>query len=164
MSAENQNQEAAIDPQVEAPGEEPVNGDLMGRLLHQELHDGEVFNENYQIMLYRLMSAMSAASTKTVVESLDTRRANKVKELVNIFNVLYTAISTDNLMITETETQRVHCQMADNLVRIAQKLVRVTTRRVVNNGGRVDVREEVYSNLIADAQLLRNNVYAGQEE
>ena len=155
MSAENQNQEAAIDPQVEAPGEEPVNGDLMGRLLHQELHDGEVFNENYQIMLYRLMSAMSAASTKTVVESLDTRRANKVKELVNIFN---------NLMITETETQRVHCQMADNLVRIAQKLVRVTTRRVVNNGGRVDVREEVYSNLIADAQLLRNNVYAGQEE
>ena len=107
MSAENQNQEAAIDPQVEAPGEEPVNGDLMGRLLHQELHDGEVFNENYQIMLYRLMSAMSAASTKTVVESLDTRRANKVKELVNIFN---------NLMITETETQRVHCQMADRRV------------------------------------------------
>ena len=155
MSAENQNQEAAIDPQVEAPGEEPVNGDLMGRLLHQELHDGEVFNENYQIMLYRLMSAMLAASTKTVVESLDTRRANKVKELVNIFN---------NLMITETETQRVHCQMADNLVRIAQKLVRVTTRRVVNNGGRVDVREEVDSNLIADAQLLRNDVYAGQEE
>ena len=49
MSAENQNQEAAIDPQVEAPGEEPVNGDLMGRLLHQELHDGEVYNESDQI-------------------------------------------------------------------------------------------------------------------
>ena len=49
MSAENQNQEAAIDPQVEATGEKPVNGDLMGRLLHQELHDGEVFNDNHQI-------------------------------------------------------------------------------------------------------------------
>ena len=48
MSAENQNQEAAIDPQVEAPGEEPVNGDLMGRLLHQALHDGEVYNEKYK--------------------------------------------------------------------------------------------------------------------
>jgi len=78
--------------------------------------------------------------------------------LVNIFKVLYEAIVTDELMEDERVTRRVRKRMANRLVQVATELVQVTTIPVVHSGTRADEREEIYENLIADAQYLRNNV------
>ena len=152
-----------VDPPVQAPVQAPVGDDEIARQLHEELHDGEEFTEdsqNHQIAVLRLMSAISADATKQVVRKLGPRRASRVKELVNICKVLYEAIITEGLMETEQTTSAIHQQMANSLVRVAEDLVQVTTRRVVRNGVRADEEEEIYGNLIGDAEYLRNNISA----
>ena len=104
-----------------------------------------------------MLAAVSVNSTKQVVRLLDRQRANEVKDLVNVFNVAYSAVSTDNLMETEAATVKLHRRMANRLVGIARSLVDTTTRQMVRNGARMDVHEEIYSTLIEDAMYLRDN-------
>ena len=106
------------------------------------------------------MAAVSADATKQVVRHLSARRKNKVLDLVHMFKVLYEATGTENLMETERETQTLHRKLADNIVRIAWDLVRVTTRQMTRNGARADEHKDINSStLIADAQYLRNVVF-----
>ena len=106
------------------------------------------------------MAAVSADATKQVVRHLSAWRKNKVTDLVHVFKVLYEATCTENLIELERETQQLHCNLANNLVRIARDLVWVTTRRMTCNGARADEHEDINSStLIADAQYLRNVVF-----
>ena len=158
-----------VDPQVEPPVEAPfealVDEKAVAQDLHNKLYDGEEYDDeavNHQTIIYRLMAAVSADATKQVVRHLSARRKNKVLDLVHMFKVLYEATGTENLMETERETQTLHRNLANNLVRIARDLVRVTTRRMTRNGAQADEHKEIYSTLIADAQYLRNVVF-GEE-
>ena len=151
-----------VEPPVQAPVEAPVGDDEVARQLHEEMHDGEDFDEEeegHQEILLRMVAAVSGDATRQVVKHLNRQRGNRVMELTKVFNVLYQAISTDGLLETETNTERLHQQLADNLVRIARNLVRVTTQHVVRDGARADVAEEIYGTLVEDAQYLRNHVH-----
>ena len=152
-----------VDPPVQAPVQAPIGDNEMARRLHEELNDGEEFNENslsHHSTVLRLMSAISADATKQVVSKLDPRTASRVKELVKICKVLYEAIATEDLMETHQKTNAIHRRMAKRLVRVAEELVQETTRQVVRNRVRVDEREKLYGNSIADAKYLRDNVSA----
>ena len=152
-----------VDPPVQAPVQAPIGDNEMARRLHEELNDGEEFNENslsHQSTMLRLMSAISADVTKQVVSKLDPRTASRVKELVKICKVLYKAIATEDLMETQQTTNAIHRRMAKRLVRVAEELYQETTRQVVRNRVRVDEREKLYGNSIADAKYLRDNVSA----
>ena len=154
-----------VKPPVEAPFEAPVDDEAVARDLDNEIYGGEEYDDeavNHQTIIYRLMAAVSADATKQVVRHLSAWRKNKVTDLVHVFKVLYEATCTENLIELERETQQLHCNLANNLVRIARDLVRVTTRRMTRNGARADEHEEIYSTLIADAQYLRN-VVLGEE-
>ena len=149
-----------VDPPVEAPEEAPIDDETIAWRLHEELHDGEDYDEEavaHQTHVFRMLAAVSVNSTKQVVRLLDRQRANEVKDLVNVFNVAYSAVSTDNLMETEAATVKLHRRMANHLVGIARSLVDTTTRQMVRNGARMDVHEEIYSTLIEDAMYLRDN-------
>ena len=157
-SASNVSMRAAA---IVRPIEPPVGDDEVARRLHEELHDGEEFDmeqQNHQTIVLRMTAAVSTDATKHVVRRLNNRRGSRVRELVNIFKVLYEAIVMDELMEDERVTRRVRKRMANRLVQVATELVQVTTIPVVHSGTRADEREEIYENLIADAQYLRNNV------
>lgn len=154
-----------VDPAVEGQVEAPVDDEAIAQQLHEELHDGEEYDDEavaHQIIVMRMLAAVSGNSTKRVVRHLDRQRANEVKDLVNVFNVAYSALSTDNLMATEAATDELHRRMASRLVGIARSLVNTTTRQMVRNGTRMDVHEDIYSTLIEDATYVRNNTL-GQE-
>jgi hypothetical protein len=151
-----------IEPPVQAPVQAPAGDEEMARQLHEELHDGEDFDEEeegHQGILLRMVAAVSGDATRQVIRRLNRQRGNRVMELTKVFNILYQAISTDGLLETETTTERLHRQLADNLVRVATNLVQLTTRRVVRDGARADVAEEIYGTLVVDAQYLRNHVH-----
>ena len=147
-----------VEPPVEAPLEPPADDEAVARdLVDIQVYGGEEYDDeavNHQTIIYRMMAAVSADATKQVVRNLSALRKNKVTDLVHVFKVLYEA--------TGTETQTLHRNLANNLVRIARDLVRVTTCRMTRNGARADEHEEIYSTLIADAQYLRNVVF-GEE-
>ena len=160
---------APVDPQVgppvEAPLEAPADDEAVARDLDIQIYGGEEYDGeavNHQTIIYRMMAAVSADATKQVVRNLSARRKNKVTDLVHVFKVLYEATGTENLMETERETQTLHRNLANNLVRIARDLVQVTTCRMTRNGARADEHKEIDSTLIADAQYLRNVVF-GEE-
>ena len=152
--------EAPVQAPVEEPVEAPVDDEAVARQLQNEL-EGEAYDketESHYMVMLRLMSAISADSTKHVVSRLDHRRANQVKDLVHVFKVLYKAISTDGLAASAQETNLLHRNLSDNLVRVARIMIRRTTRRIMRNGVRADEHEPIYSSLLEDAEYLRSHV------
>ena len=159
-----------VEPQVESPvealvedprgkqewnGEPPMREEEWKRRL-KEIEDDD---RNHQEILLRMESAVSADKTKAVIFYMGGERAGEVRNLANLFKVLYEAIRMGGLLESKQATQIVHEQMADRLVNVARDLVRITTKQVVHNGHRADEIPRNYRKLIADAQYMRDIVF-----